>query len=280
MYYPLSHPPGLRPPAAREKRTQSMANSARIDELKKKFDENPRRYFAPLANEYRKSGDLAQAVFILEEYLPQQPGHMSGHVVYGQTLFELGRDEEAKRVFETALSLDPENLIALRHLGHIARQAADFDSARSWYQRLLEADPRDAEIEQLLESLDSAAQARAAAPLPSTETDSSLPPPLPPPQFAAAEESSTLEVEHVVEQDAPSVSRPTTHPLAPPPMREPTPAIATPVVEAAAEPPAESEELLDIADFSIGGEPAASPPSVPDHTDASTPTEAMPVADA
>src|SRR5690348_9638046 len=137
-----------------------MATSARIDELRKKFDENPRRYFAPLANEYRKSGDLDQAVFILEEYLPQQPGHMSGHVVYGQTLFELGRDEEAKKVFETALSLDPENLIALRHLGHIARQAGDIDDARAWYQRLLEADPRDAEVSQLLVALDSAAQAR------------------------------------------------------------------------------------------------------------------------
>jgi hypothetical protein len=27
-----------------------MASSDRIDELKKKFDENPRRYFGPLAN--------------------------------------------------------------------------------------------------------------------------------------------------------------------------------------------------------------------------------------
>lgn len=256
-----------------------MANSARIDELRKKFDENPRRYFAPLANEYRKSGDLDQAAFILEEYLPQQPGHMSGHIVYGQTLFELGRDEEAKRVFETALTLDPENLIALRHLGHIARQAGDFDSARSWYQRLLEADPRDAEIEQLLESLDSAAQAHAAAPLPSSEADASVPPPLPPPQpFGAAEESSALEVEHVVEQEAPTVTRPATHPLAPPPMRAPTP-MATPIVEAAAERPAEAEELLDIADFSIGGEPATTSATPSSEQDGDTPAEAMPVAD-
>ena len=43
-----------------------MAISARIDELKKKFDENPRRYFASLANEYRKSGDLDQALFICQ----------------------------------------------------------------------------------------------------------------------------------------------------------------------------------------------------------------------
>ena len=64
-----------------------MANSARIDELKKKFDENPRRYFAPLANEYRKAGDPDQAIAICREFLPQQPGHMSGHIVYGQALF-------------------------------------------------------------------------------------------------------------------------------------------------------------------------------------------------
>ncbi len=251
-----------------------MANSARIDELKKKFDENPRRYFAPLANEYRKSGDLAQAVFILEEYLPQQPGHISGHIVYGQTLFELGRDEEAKRVFEAALSLDPENLIALRHLGHISRQAGDFDAARSWYARLLEADPRDAEIEQLLGSLEAAAQAHAAE-----LSRLSQPAPLPPPAHVMSEvDDSPLQIEHLVQQESPGAPpRAETHPLAPPPLplREepaPTPAMATPA--AAMEPPplpeaeapqashdevAVTEELLDVDDFSFGSPDAAAP---------------------
>jgi tetratricopeptide (TPR) repeat protein len=132
-----------------------MGTSARIDELRKKFEENPRRYFAPLANEYRKSGDLEQAIFICQEYLPQQPGHMSGHIVYGQALYESGRAEEAKAVFETALSLDPENLIALRHLGDIARSSGDPVGARGWYQRVLDADPRNEEIVQLLAAVDS-----------------------------------------------------------------------------------------------------------------------------
>ncbi len=247
-----------------------MANSARIDELRKRFDENPRRYFAPLANEYRKSGDLAQAIFILEEYLPQQQGHISGHIVYGQTLFELGRDEEAKRVFETALSLDPENLIALRHLGHISRQAGEFEAARSWYQRLLEADPRDAEIEQLLGSLDSAAQAQAAAMAHPVANDA-VSPPVPRPS-ADEVDHSPLQVEHLQEHDAPGASpRASTHPLGPPPLSTPfapssvedeTTSPPLPVAEAAFDqthvsrpPEPEPEpvhELLDLNDFSFG----------------------------
>ena len=140
-----------------------MASSDRIDELRKKFEENPRRYFAPLANEYRKAGDVDQAIAICRDYLPQQPGHMSGHIVYGQALYEGRQFEEAKTVFETALSLDPENLIALRHLGDIALILGDTAGARSWYGRVLEADPRNEEIQAQLKSLE------AAAPPPPTD---------------------------------------------------------------------------------------------------------------
>jgi len=131
-----------------------MAGPSRIDELRKKFDENPRRYFAPLANEYRKIGDFEQAIFICQEFLPQQPGHMSGHIVYGQALFESGRHDEARSVFETALALDPENLIALRHLGDIARAHGDNETARAWYRRVLESDPRNEEISAILASIE------------------------------------------------------------------------------------------------------------------------------
>ncbi|MBI2795075.1 MAG: tetratricopeptide repeat protein [Gemmatimonadetes bacterium] len=145
-----------------------MASSARIDELRKKFDENPRRYFAPLANEYRKAGDLAQAIAICRQHLADQPGHMSGHIVYGQALFEHKEFTEARSVFEAALALDPENLIALRHLGDIARDEGDYPSARTWYQRVLDADPRNEDIaaQMALVAEAEANAARAAAPPP------------------------------------------------------------------------------------------------------------------
>jgi tetratricopeptide (TPR) repeat protein len=148
---------------ARDVRKTLMASSPRIEELRKKFEENPRRYFAPLANEYRKAGDVEQAIAICREYLPQQPGHMSGHIVFGQALYEARNFEEAKAVFETALSLDPENLIALRHLGDISLITGDTEGARTWYTKVLEADPRNEEIQAQLATIDRAA---ASAPTP------------------------------------------------------------------------------------------------------------------
>lgn len=147
-----------------------MASSARIDELRKKFDENPRRYFAPLANEYRKAGEIEEAIRICREYLPAQPGHMSGHIVYGQALYEARQFEEAKAVFETALSLDPENLIALRHLGDIALIIGDTTGARGWYGRVLEADPRNEEIQAQLKTLEQAAGMASADAAPAAAT--------------------------------------------------------------------------------------------------------------
>src|SRR5579862_2766288 len=133
-----------------------MSAATRIDELKKRYEENPRRFFAPLANEYRKSGDLEQAIALCQQHLADQPGNMNGHVVYGQALYEGGRFEEARSTFETALSLDPENLIALRHLGDISRTFNDYGQAREWYARVLDADPRNEEIIGFIAEIDAA----------------------------------------------------------------------------------------------------------------------------
>ena len=144
-----------------------MSTAARIDELRKKFEENPRRYFAPLANELRKAGELAQAIALCREHLPRQPGHMSGYIVFGQALFESEELDEARSVFEQALALDPENLIALHHLGHIARRQGDTVAARRWYERALETDPRNDDIAHQLAALATPVRAIPAVATPS-----------------------------------------------------------------------------------------------------------------
>jgi tetratricopeptide (TPR) repeat protein len=242
-----------------------MASSARIDELRKKFDENPRRYFAPLANEYRKSGDPEQAIFICQEYLPQQPGHMSGHIVYGQALFELSRFDESRAVFETALTLDPENLIALRHLGDIARHAGDSRGARVWYQRVLEADPRNEEIAHLMLTLLGAPEEGAPA-VSAAPSDEGIPTLIMEPILAATPAQSTLAIERAdahagidLGQELTSLPEHQASSEEPPPIPAsseqppPIPASAPVSTWGEAPPPSADDDLLDLDDFSVGG---------------------------
>src|SRR5687768_603707 len=140
-------------PGTLHQRGSRMESSPGIGELRQKFHQNPRRYFAPLANAYRKAGDPEQAISICRAHLAQQPGHMSGHVVYGQALYDAGRMDEAGVVFQQALALDPENIIVLRHLGDIARRRGEVAEARSWYSRALDGDPHDAEVAAYLAEL-------------------------------------------------------------------------------------------------------------------------------
>ncbi|MBK5187594.1 MAG: tetratricopeptide repeat protein, partial [Gemmatimonadaceae bacterium] len=140
-----------------------MANSALIEDLRNQFAENPRRVFARLANEYRKSGDLDSAIEICRAQVPLQPTYISGYIVLGQALFESGQFDEARSTFETALSLDPENLIALRQLGDIARTTEDVEAARGWYHKLLEVDPQNDDIAAQLEALDAPARTTVSA---------------------------------------------------------------------------------------------------------------------
>jgi tetratricopeptide (TPR) repeat protein len=144
----------------------------RLRELQQKFEENPRRYFAPLANEYRKGGQPRRAIEICRAQLEHMPGHMSGQIVFGQALYEAGEFVEARQIFERALSLDPENLIALRSLGDMSLQAGNTAEARSWYSRLLDADPKDTAVIALISEIDAASDATpVAAEVPGIDTD-------------------------------------------------------------------------------------------------------------
>src|SRR5690348_16575731 len=197
-----------------------MASSPKIDELRKKFEENPRRYFAPLANEYRNAGDIEQAIAICREYLPQQPGHMSGHIVFGQALFEAKQFDEAKTVFETALSLEPENLIALKHRGDITFASGDKDAAKGWYKRVLDADPRNEEsLAQLalIEGPKPAAAATPASPQQATPTSKTMPMPAAQPAAAASAPTVVMKAMKVgqVTRAMPAQPAPGTAPAAP-----------------------------------------------------------------
>ena len=178
----------------------------RLRELQEKFDENPRRYFAPLANEYRKGGQPKRAIEICRAHLAQMPGHMSGQIVFGQALFEAGEWDEARVVFERALTLDPENLIALRSLGDMALQAGNTADARTWYARLLDADPKDAAVIALVAEINEPAKATpasetvASAPAAEAPEEVEASPSAPEPASTQAEAPVGLERHYLLEE--------------------------------------------------------------------------------
>ncbi|MBA3656779.1 MAG: tetratricopeptide repeat protein [Gemmatimonadaceae bacterium] len=184
-----------------------MAESPRLIELQEKFEDNPRRFFASLANEYRKAGDLQRAISICRIYLEKQPGHTAGHVILGQALYGSGKIEEAAESFKTVLGLDPENLIALKCIGDIAQTNGNLELAHENFRQVLTADPRDHDASGKLKAVERALKVAALA-----SADEWIPPrsdeftiPDEPPPVFATEAPTPFEFVEAPEMDAVSI---------------------------------------------------------------------------
>jgi tetratricopeptide (TPR) repeat protein len=143
------------------------------------------RAFAPLADAYRRQGDLGQALELLEDGLGRHSSFAPGHIVAAWVRRDRGEAEEADREFGLALALDEENAEALRGLGELAAGRGDHESAAAHYQKLIELEPGDLEIVARLREIEQAARSPVpAAPvleIPSYQTPSFEPPAAEPP---------------------------------------------------------------------------------------------------
>jgi tetratricopeptide (TPR) repeat protein len=139
---------------------------AEIEKLERKHAEHPEgRYFVPLANAYRKLGDVEYAENLLREGLRRHPDYLSAHIVLGRCLADRSATREAGDEFRYVLSFDPQNLIALRTLGELAAAEGRSEEAERWYEELLAVDPMNDEARRALESL------RGAAAVPEVEEE-------------------------------------------------------------------------------------------------------------
>ena len=97
-----------------------MANTERIDELKRRVQMDPASIaFAALAEEYRREGRFEEAIATCSTGLRRHPSYLSAHVTLGRAWASLGRIDEARAEFEHVLRLAPENLAAIRALAEI-----------------------------------------------------------------------------------------------------------------------------------------------------------------
>ncbi len=134
-----------------------------IDKLERKHAENPDgRFFVPLANAYRRSGNGAAAERLLRAGVERHPGYLSARIVLGRCLADRGAITEAEDEFRYVVSEDPHNVVALRTLAELARQEGHIDDALGWYHELLAVDPQNEEARRALDEL----QATSDAPEP------------------------------------------------------------------------------------------------------------------
>lgn len=123
-----------------------MASSSEIEKLERRYNENPEgRFFAPLADAYRKAGQVNRALELVRAGLQKHPDYLSAHIVLGRCLLDADKDAEAAATFRGVLELDAENIIALKSLAEIAERGARPAEARDWLKKLLVVDSMNTE---------------------------------------------------------------------------------------------------------------------------------------
>ncbi len=130
-------------------------NSEDLQNLIDRFSQSPEsRLFAPLADVYRKQGDVDRAIQLCEEGLERFPDYASAHVILGKCFYDKGATERARGEFQRVLELDQENMVALKFMGDILLAEDKRDNAAEYYRKLLSIDPMNEEVARALKEME------------------------------------------------------------------------------------------------------------------------------
>ena len=214
-----------------------MAYQSELAKLKRRYEEKPTQWFAALAEEHRRAGDVEVAIQMVRKGLENRSNYVSGHIVLARCLLDRAEDAEAQQELERVLELDVENVIALKVLSEIAERLGDPIGARKWVDRLLEVDPMNEEAQLMISRLSDLAAATsepssgADVAEPEAAEEESPPSPAEPEASQAAPEAPPPEPESPEAAEAEEASPPSP-PLPPPSPAEPAePAITGADVE-------------------------------------------------
>jgi putative PEP-CTERM system TPR-repeat lipoprotein len=100
----------------------------------------------PLAIMYLNREAYAEAADVARRLHESEPDNLTYINLFGIAQVGLGNLQEARLLFERALSLDPEFTPALMNIGKIDRRQGDFAAAEKRFTELLGAKPGDAQL--------------------------------------------------------------------------------------------------------------------------------------
>lgn len=121
----------------------------------KKYQEDPQsRVFAPLAEAYRKSGMVDEALEIAQEGLKHHPHFVGGRVALARALFDKKRFEEVVSELAQIVRDVPDNIVAQRLMAESSLILGRSNEALNAYKMILFFHPEDPETARLVQELE------------------------------------------------------------------------------------------------------------------------------
>lgn len=121
-------------------------DTSEIAKLTERISKDPKsKLFVPLAEEYKKAGDLEMSILVLNEGLKNNPGYVTARSFLGRLLLEKGDLPGAQKEFEEVVKAIPDNLMAQRKLGDLYAHQNRTSDALGHYKIALSLNPKDSE---------------------------------------------------------------------------------------------------------------------------------------
>lgn len=181
--------------------------NAKIEELQFRIKTDPRsRLFFPLAEELRRNGRLPEAEQVLRTGLGVHATYLSAWVSLGRVLREQQKNAEAVDALNTALHVDPGNVVAARLLADAYYDLGEKVEAIKKYKLVHALMPSDEELEAKIEQIERDLQAAAPAPFAPEPVEAELEPvaePEPEPAFSTTAEVPFAAPESPFDETAP-----------------------------------------------------------------------------
>ena len=131
-----------------------MADNPRLEDLRRRVQQDPSSIaFAQLAEEYRRAGNVQDAVDVCKAGLALHPTYLSARVTLGRALLDLNQFDDAKKELQLVLKSAPENLAAIRGLAEIHHRQGSLGDALTQYRAALALARNDPDLEQTVKDL-------------------------------------------------------------------------------------------------------------------------------
>ncbi len=123
--------------------------------LTERLSKDPKsKLFVPLAEEYKKAGDIETAIAVLTEGLKNNPGYVTAKSFLGRLFLDKGDLSEARKEFEEVIKAIPDNVMAQRKLGDIHVLQGRAREALHFFKAVLTVNPKDPELNALIADIE------------------------------------------------------------------------------------------------------------------------------